>query len=42
MSENQMSNITADKDGSGSISVPDYNDGLQACWDTQQLNTDCN
>jgi len=28
-------------DGSGSLQVPDYNYGEQACWDTQQQDTDC-
>jgi len=41
-SEGQMANITALADGSGSITVPDYNDGLKACWDTEQFNADCN
>ncbi|MDH3217412.1 MAG: hypothetical protein OEN01_14195 [Candidatus Krumholzibacteria bacterium] len=28
-------------DGSGSISVPDYNDGQTACWDARQEDTVC-
>lgn len=28
-------------DGSGDITVPDYNGGLTACWDTEQVNTVC-
>jgi len=28
-------------DGSGSLTVPDYNDGMKACWDTRQRDTDC-
>lgn len=28
-------------DGSGSLTVPDYNDGLRACWDQMQVNTAC-
>ena len=28
-------------DGSGSITVPDYNGGQKACWDTQQYDADC-
>lgn len=40
-SEDLLSNITAYPNGSGSLTVPDYNDGLQACWDQQQKNTVC-
>jgi hypothetical protein len=40
-SESQDSNITAYSDGSGSIQVPDYNDGVKACWDTEQRDTMC-
>lgn len=40
-SEDQLSNITWFADGSGSITVPDYNNGEQACWDTEQRNTTC-
>jgi hypothetical protein len=36
-----LSNITWYADGSGSLTVPDYNGGLQACWDTQQINVEC-
>ncbi len=28
-------------DGSGSIEVPDYNDGEKACWDNRQNDVDC-
>ena len=34
-------NITAYRDGSGSLTVPDYNGGEPACWDTEQEDTDC-
>lgn len=29
-------------DGTGSLLVPDFNDGLEACWDQWQENVDCN
>lgn len=29
-------------DGTGSLMVPDYNEGLEACWDVYQRNVDCN
>lgn len=29
-------------DGTGSLLVPDYNDGIEACWDRYQHNVDCN
>ena len=38
---NQISHIRWNADGSGSLRVPDYNGGLQACWDTYQRNTVC-
>ena len=41
-SEVQSSNIMAFREGNGSIQVPDYNDGLPACWDVEQINTACN
>ena len=28
-------------DGTGSLRVPDYNDGEEACWDEDQINVDC-
>jgi hypothetical protein len=28
-------------DGTGSLKVPDYNDGEEACWDRWQENVDC-
>jgi len=28
-------------DGDGSLKVPDYNDGVQSCWDTYQQDVDC-
>lgn len=37
----QDSNITWYPDGSGSITVPDYNGGFTACWDTNQQNVAC-
>ncbi len=40
-SEDLSSNITYYSDGSGSITVPDYNNGQQACWDTHQEDVDC-
>lgn len=40
-SEDISSNITWYRDGSGSLTVPDYNDGQQACWNTIQENVDC-
>jgi hypothetical protein len=40
-SEDLLSSIVWYADGSGSLTVPDYNDGLQACWDTGQRNVEC-
>jgi hypothetical protein len=40
-SERLESNITFYADGSGSLTVPDYNDGVTGCWDTEQKDTDC-
>jgi hypothetical protein len=40
-SEGVLSNITWYPDGSGSLTVPDYNNGERACWDTQQMDTEC-
>ena len=40
-SENNTSTIIWYLDGSGSITVPDYNDGLKACWNSQQYDVDC-
>ena len=37
----EVHNITWLADGSGSITVPDYNNGLIACWDQQGKNTVC-
>ena len=34
-------NVTWYRDGSGSIEVPDYNNGEKACWDTRQNDTVC-
>jgi hypothetical protein len=35
------SNITWRADGSGSLTVPDYNGGETACWDTHQRDAAC-
>lgn len=35
------SDITWYPDGSGSLAVPDYNGGAQACWDAHQLDAAC-
>ena len=40
-SEDQESDIVFYADGSGSLTVPDYNDGDPACWDTEQKDSDC-
>jgi hypothetical protein len=40
-SEDQGGNITINADGSGSLTVPDYNNGETACWDTEQKDTAC-
>lgn len=37
----EVYNITWYADGSGSIHVPDYNNGEKACWDTNQNDTPC-
>jgi len=37
----EQSNISWRADGTGSITVPDYNDGNIACWDQEQRNTVC-
>jgi hypothetical protein len=34
-------NITWYADGTGSLTVPDYNNGQTACWDTHQDNISC-
>jgi hypothetical protein len=34
-------NVTWYRDGSGSIEVPDYNNGEKACWDTRQNDAVC-
>jgi len=34
-------NITWYADGSGSLQVPDYNNGEKACWDTDQFDAAC-
>lgn len=33
--------IVANRDGSGSIQWPDYNDGEKGCWDVHQFDVDC-
>ena len=33
--------IIANRDGSGSIQWPDYNDGEKGCWDVHQFDVDC-
>lgn len=40
-SEDILSDITYYRDGSGSLTVPDYNGGGQACWDENQFDTAC-
>lgn len=40
-SENLTSSIIWHSDGTGSLTVPDYNGGAQACWDTEQRNVAC-
>jgi hypothetical protein len=40
-SKGEESNITFYADGTGSLTVPDYNNGETACWDTEQKDTDC-
>ena len=37
----EVHNITWYADGSGSIHVPDYNNGEKACWDTNQNDIAC-
>lgn len=37
----QASFIRWHADGSGSLMVPDYNGGREACWDTQFVDVDC-
>ncbi len=40
-SEVQYSEITWYPNGSGSLTVPDYNNGEKACWDEKQEDTNC-
>ncbi len=40
-SAGETTTITWYADGTGSITAPDYNGGLPACWDSQQVNTTC-
>jgi hypothetical protein len=37
----ESGNITLYADGSGSLTVPGYNNGDEACWDTEQKDTAC-
>jgi len=37
----EVHTVTWYPDGSGSIEVPDYNNGQMACWDTEQYDTVC-
>lgn len=39
--DQEFHNITWFADGTGSITVPDYNNGETACWDTEQRDTVC-
>ncbi len=41
VNDGEIHNITWFADGTGSIMVPDYNDGNEACWDTEQRDTAC-
>ncbi len=41
VSEPVVYNVTWYLDGSGSIEVPDYNNGEKACWDTHQNDVAC-
>ena len=36
-----LSFIRWNADGTGSLKVPDYNGGEEACWDRWQENADC-
>ena len=40
-SESLRSSIIWHSDGTGSLTVPDYNGGAKACWDTEQRNIAC-
>jgi hypothetical protein len=40
-SANVTSSIVWHADGTGSITVPDYNGGVMACWDMHQVNVVC-
>lgn len=41
LSDAELYEIVWYPDGSGSLEVPDYNDYVRACWDTQQNNCEC-
>jgi hypothetical protein len=40
-SENMLASILWNADGTGSLTVPDYNNGEKACWDERQRDIDC-
>lgn len=40
-SESLLSSIIWHSDGTGSLTVPDYNGGATACWDSEQRNVAC-
>lgn len=40
-SEDLTSSIVWHSDGTGSLTVPDYNGGVKACWDNEQRNIAC-
>lgn len=40
-SADELGRIEWNADGSGSITVHDYNNGEKACWDTEQIDTVC-
>jgi hypothetical protein len=40
-SADRLSSIIWHANGTGSLTVPDYNGGLTACWDHQQVNVAC-
>ena len=41
VNDGELHNITWYADGTGSITVPDYNNGETACWDTEQRDVAC-
>ena len=40
-SADRLSSIVWHANGSGSLTVPDYNGGATACWDHKQINVAC-